>query len=296
MATETPSLAMGGEPRMRADGNGAGPTGADERESPCAPVRVPATLAAELDGYRWARDRVGESGGAVYRLHGKAGAPDLFLKHGTGAVADAVIDEMVRLRWLAGYLPVPAVEGFVYGGGEAWLLTTALSGLTAWQVLTKTPDAAPGVVDGLARFLLRLHAIPISACPFTGEHAVRMTAARARIDAGLVETDEFDDDRRGWTAERVWQAMHALLPFAPDPVVTHGDFSLDNLLVDGDEVVGCIDVGRAGVADRYQDLAILWNCLGEFDRSLQQRLFRAYGTQEPDRRKLDFHLMLDELF
>jgi aminoglycoside 3'-phosphotransferase-1 len=61
-------------------------------------------------------------------------------------------------------------------------------------------------------------------------------------------------------------------------------------------VVGCIDVGRGGIADRYQDLAILWNCLGEFDGELQARLFQRYGIAEPDRRKLAFHLMLDEMF
>jgi hypothetical protein len=29
---------------------------------------------------------------------------------------------------------------------------------------------------------------------------------------------------------------------------------------------------------------------------MQRRLFGAYGIGEPDRRKLTFHLMLDELF
>jgi aminoglycoside 3'-phosphotransferase-1 len=29
---------------------------------------------------------------------------------------------------------------------------------------------------------------------------------------------------------------------------------------------------------------------------MQRRLFRAYGIGSPDRRKLQFHLMLDELF
>lgn len=90
--------------------------------------------------------------------------------------------------------------------------------------------------------------------------------------------------------------MHRLLPLAPDPVVTHGDFSLDNLLIVEGKVVGCIDVGRAGIADRYQDLAVLWNCLEEFEPSLQERLVAQYGIADPDRRKLQFHLLLDELF
>ena len=66
-------------------------------------------------------------------------------------------------------------------------------------------------------------------------------------------------------------------------------------MLDG-EVVGCIDVGRVGIADRYQDLAILWSCLGEFDPSLQQRFLTQYGVTDLDRRKLQFHLLLDELF
>lgn len=87
-----------------------------------------------------------------------------------------------------------------------------------------------------------------------------------------------------------------LLPFSPDSVVTHGDFSLDNLIFDEGKLISCIDVGRVGIADRYQDLAILWNCLGEFSPSLQKRLFYKYGIDNPDMNKLQFHLMLDEFF
>ena len=70
----------------------------------------------------------------------------------------------------------------------------------------------------------------------------------------------------------------------------------DGSLVSRDgAVVGCIDAGRVGVADRHQDIAILWNCLGAFD-GLQAWFLDAYGVGEVDRRKLDFHLMLDEMF
>lgn len=266
------------------------------REEVCAAAVVPASMSAELTGYKWARDTVGESGGSVYRLYGKTDVPDLYLKHGMNAVADDMTDEMARLRWLAGYVPVPAVAHFVRTPDEAWLLMTAMPGKTAYQTLEERPEARPVVVAALATFLRRLHAIPVSECPFNSDHAYRLNRARLRMDAGLIEADDFDDERKGWTAEQVWGAMHSLLPFASDPVVTHGDFSLDNLLMVEDEVVGCIDVGRVGIADRYQDLAILWNCLGEFDSSLQERLFQAYGIADPDQGKLQFHLMLDELF
>ena len=98
------------------------------------------------------------------------------------------------------------------------------------------------------------------------------------------------------TPEQVWEAMQRLLPLTPDSVVTHGDFSLDNLLIKDGEVIGCIDTGRVGIADRYQDLAILLNCLTEFDAALQERFLKQYGIDEPDQDKLQFHLLLDELF
>jgi aminoglycoside 3'-phosphotransferase-1 len=256
----------------------------------------PASLSAELAGYEAERDTVGESGGAVYRLHSKAGAPDLFLKHGKDALADDIGDEMARLRWLGGYLPVPAVVHFTRTADEAWLLMTALPGETAYRILEEYPERRTAVVDALARFLRRMHEIRTSECPFTSDHAYRLARARARIDAKEVDEDDFDEEREGWTAEQVWDAMQALLPLAPDPVVTHGDYSLDNLLIRDGEVVGCIDVGRLGIADRYQDLAIAWNCLGEFGASLQERFLEQYGVLEVDRSKLQFHLLLDELF
>lgn len=60
-------------------------------------------------------------------------------------------------------------------------------------------------------------------------------------------------------------------------------------------IAGCLDVGRAGVADRYQDLAIVWRALGELDAALQQRFVQQYGILDADQGKLQFHLLLDEL-
>ena len=127
--------------------------------------------------------------------------------------------------------------------------------------------------------------------------ASAITQARQRLDAGLIDADDFDDARAGWTPEDVWDAMHALLPLRMERVVTHGDYSLDNILLDDQwRVTGLIDLGRLGVADRYQDLAIMWNCLEEFGPEAQRQFFQAYGIDQADERKLQFYLCLDECF
>ncbi|MBX9885084.1 MAG: aminoglycoside 3'-phosphotransferase [Novosphingobium sp.] len=272
----------------------------DLRELPCGAPPLPAGIAdcvSKLGSKRdWARSTVGQSGGDVWRVTGADGGHRHYLKHGTGEVAAALIDELARLRWLAPHLPVPHVAAFALEGDAAWLLMTAVPGKTASELLTAHPEQAEVVVDAIAVFLRRLHAIAPESCPFTAAAPHRLALARDRIARGLVDEDDFDDVRAGWSAARVWQALHDLpLPGAP-PVVTHGDFSLDNILVAEGAVTGCIDVGRAGLADRYQDIAILWNSLGEFSPDLQARLLAALGEGAGDRERIDFHLLLDELF
>lgn len=242
------------------------------------------------------RNVVGMSGGAVYRLCDTAGKPDLYLKQGSGSVATDITDEMVRLNWLGQYIPVPQVIAFTAQSDQAWLLMSALTGRTAYQRLTEEPEARPQIVDALAGFLRQIHTIPAQSCPFNSDHHLRLARAHQRLQAGLVDTDDFGTLYEGQTAQQVWDDITALLPLQTETVVTHGDFSLDNILIDGNTVTGCIDTGRVGLADPYQDLAILWDCLGEFSPALQDRLFPAYGITAPDQKKLRFHLGLDEFF
>ncbi|MCM0751690.1 hypothetical protein DEA98_11180 [Brucella pseudogrignonensis] len=164
----------------------------------------------------------------------------------------------------------PTVTHFVSTTDEAWLLMTALAGETAYQALEARPEERTTIVDALADFLRTLHAIPISECPFTSDHSYRLGLARKRIDAGLVEEDDFDEEREGWTAEQVWRKCIDTCLSWPIRLSHMGTSRSITFMVDG-VVIGCIDAGRVGIADRYQDLAILWNCLGEFDEALQDR-------------------------
>ncbi|MCU3821927.1 hypothetical protein N8W01_23870, partial [Enterobacter roggenkampii] len=54
-----------------------------------------------------------QSGATIYRLYGKPNAPELFLKHGKGSVANDVTDEMVRLNWLTAFMPLPTIKHFI---------------------------------------------------------------------------------------------------------------------------------------------------------------------------------------
>lgn len=262
---------------------------------PRRPWGTRALIPPALDGYRATRILAGESGGTVDRFDA-VGRGSFYLKQGEGEIAEAITDEMARLVWLRGRVAVPELVQFVRSPDMAWLLTTAMAGDTIDTLVEADPGCLAALLPSLAAFLRTLHALPIEQCPFNAGAPVRLAAARARLDAGVIDTGDFGDEHNGWTAYQVWDEMATLRPTVFERVVTHGDFSLGNLLVEAGRVTGMIDVGRVGVADPYQDLAILWHNLEEFGAGLGDRFLAEYDIDRPDRARLAFHLCLDEFF
>lgn len=258
-------------------------------------MTLPGELREALDGYVGTRVRSGESGARVYRLM-REGRRTLYLKQGAGRVARQVMEEVVRLQWLNDHLPSPRVRRFGGDGGSAWILTEALPGRPADECLAAEGASRVETVRAMAGFMRRLHGLPVETCPFQADHRIRMAQARSNMEAGVVDVEDFDEQRRGWTAEKVWSELKAMIPARFERVVTHGDFSLGNIFIDRGRVTGMIDAGRLGVADRYQDVAILWNNLSESGAGLQRAFLTEYGVRRLDRRRLEFHLCLDEFF
>lgn len=83
-------------------------------------------------------------------------------------------------------------------------------------------------------------------------------------------------------------------------VVGHGDPCLANLIfADAGRLSGVIDVGRLGVADRYNDLATATRSLaGKWHHRYGERLMRRYGigADQANNAKIRFYRLLDEFF
>lgn len=264
------------------------------------PFRVPDAWKPLCAGRTWSRVTDGASGADVFRLDAAVG-PAHFLKRASGNEHVATLRaEHARLRWLAGRIRVPRVIGFVDEGYTSILLTEALPGCSAHRALedaaTRDLRAVETLAGVLGAWLRALHVQPLDTCPFDVALPVRLAEGERRVAAGLVDEDDFDEERRGWRASDVVGAIHALLPLPLERVLTHGDFSLDNVFIECGQVTGVLDVGRAGVADPYQDLAISWRDLGAFGGSAQSAFLRGYGVHTMDTARCTAHLLLDELF
>lgn len=109
--------------------------------------------------------------------------------------------------------------------------------------------------------------------PFDQTLKVKLPAACRRVELNLVDPSDFDDERKGQSAN---EAMQCLIetPTPPEELVfCHGDLCLPNVLIIAGRCSGFIDLGRAGVADKYQDLALL-------GRSISWDLNPVYSTSD----------------
>jgi aminoglycoside phosphotransferase len=141
-----------------------------------------------------------------------------------------------------------------------------------------------------------IHALPIDDCPFDATLDVKVEQARRNIELELVDENDFGEQRQGRTAEDLFRELVATKPKDEDLVFTHGDFCLPNVVLKNGRVNGFIDWGRAGIADRYQDIALLARSIKyNFGAEWQPFLFETLKIK-PDFEKIEFYTLLDEFF
>jgi kanamycin kinase/aminoglycoside 3'-phosphotransferase-2 len=265
-------------------------------------AKLPQAIAPQLTGYEAEPITIGMSGAGVYRL-GKPGEPRLILKIRPDSddpdPGFRLALEAEKMRWLSAWVPVPGVLEYSQQDGSEYLLMTEIvgrSGAENWP-----PEERPRVVVAIAEALKWLHSIPLEHCPFDQQLEAKLTQARLRTELGLVDIEDFDDQWQGKPAEELLEVLLQTRPADEDLVVCHGDYCLPNVLLHEGKLSGFVDLGRLGVADRYQDLALMTRSLTsdlnpQFGEGWDKVFLEAYGIREPDWTRLEFYRLLDEFF
>jgi aminoglycoside phosphotransferase len=251
----------------------------------------------------WAHVATGLSGDVVrQRTDGSAYSKTAYGDHRRTALTA----ERDRTAWLATTsVAGPVVLDWIEEGDTATLVTSTVPGIPASDV---DRDRASLAIEGVARILADLHSLPVVECPFDQRLPVMLAAARENVAAGRVDAGDFDEERRGLTAEDALRLLEQAEPTAAgreesDLVVCHGDFCLPNVLLDPDSLrpTGVIDLGLLGVSDRHRDLALVTRSIssphinrGYRAQDADQLLGLMNGRVDPSR--LAFYRLLDELF
>ena len=257
--------------------------------------QLPPGLGPLIAGRRLHKVTLGHSGNLVYRLDHED-VPDFYLKVAPAGAQYQLGPEKRRLDWLQGKLPTPEAPYYqMVDDGTEYLLTTAVSGRPV-----SDPGHAPDleqIVPLLADGLRQIHAVPIDDCPFDQRMNMMIELARLRLIHDQVDESDFAEERQGQSAVLLFEQLLDTRPKEEDLVFTHGDYCLPNVIIEREHINGFIDVGFAGVGDRYRDLALAIGSLTyNFGEEWVPLFLETYGIRRPDRDKMAFYRLLNEFF
>jgi len=251
---------------------------------------------------------IGLSGTQVWRLD-HADGRSCYLKLATQPIQRQELRaERDALAWLckigarmSALVPEPlAYTTDDASDGYDALLLTEIPGLMACDPVFAAD--VPALARRLGEGLRLIHAVEIAGCPLDQRLDAKLAEAQRRVEAGLVNVDDFDEERQGRSASDLFCEALATRPTSEELVFTHGDYCLPNVFLSQADpkaarITGFVDWGGAGVADRYQDLALATRSLEyNFGRGWGEYFWAGYGVGEVDRTKVAYYRLLDEFF
>ena len=253
---------------------------------------VPSDLLDEYAAWEWREVSRHPGNSVMYRLSGSAGG-GCYLKIVRLGWTPSAQAEAERTAWARGFLPVPRVLRHGVTETSGWLLTEAIDGIDATHASLRAD--VEGLVDRLARGLDRFHSAPADACPFQFRIADALRHVRQRLETGQIDpARDFHSEFAALTADAAVAELERTAPEAEDVVVCHGDYCVPNILLRDDAVVGFVDLGELGVADRWWDLAVAtWSLGWNFGAGYEDRFLAAYGVRRDEHRLRFYRLLYD---
>lgn len=244
------------------------------------------------------KDEIGMSGATVYLLD------SMVLKvQECGEIADT---EYKMMQWLWNKLPVPEILAYEKTNKLSYLLMSRCAGEMSCDIHWLTEPK--NLCERLAQVLQSIWEIDISDCPSDCTLEQKLRQAEYNVVHGLVDTENADPNTFSAGGFKDPEALlHWLQCNIPSEelVLSHGDFCLPNIMLKDNRLSGLIDLGRAGIADKWCDIALCYrslkdNCDGKYSGEkissfCSQYLFDALELY-PDWDKLRYYLLLDELF
>lgn len=215
-------------------------------------------------------------------------------------------NEHIMMAWLAEKLPVPKIFCSETHNGINYLLMSRIEGnMSCAPELLENPAK---LVRLLASGLKMLWGVDVSECPYNNSIDNKLKLAETRVQDSLCDMEDAEPTTYGAGGfENPEELLQWLKENRPEEelVFSHGDYCLPNIIVKDNRVNGFIDLGRSGIADRYQDIALCY-------RSLQHNYGGKHGGKvyegfdpnilfhelqiAPDWNKIRYYILLDELF
>jgi aminoglycoside 3'-phosphotransferase III len=255
-------------------------------------LRLPNRITKHISGMHCEQNHIGFSQASVYRFSSNSKVYYLKIEPTLGELKS----EYQNLQWMSGRLPVPQIIDWETDDERDYLLISEISGrMLCDDYYLQRPHS---VVALLAEGINLLRSVDIKSCPLTNNLSRKLKNADLNIQNNKVDMGDWEaETNRFATPQDLLIYLRNNQPKEDELVLTHGDYCLPNIFADGNRITGFIDLGRAGIADLWQDVALCIRSLhynfhtSDYDDLLLQQL----GITR-DQEKLDYYIMLDELF
>lgn len=215
-------------------------------------------------------------------------------------------NEHRMMEWLIDKLPVPRIVSFDREEGVNYLLMSRIQGNMACspKLLANPSELVKVLVDGLKMFW----DVDVAECPNNNSIDNKLRMAETRVSLGLCDVEHAEPTTYGRNGfknpENLLQWLKDNRP-EEEFVLSHGDYCLPNIFIKDGQISGFIDLGRVGIADPYQDIALCYRSLQRnYDGTYGGRVYKGFDPKilfdelnlKADWDKIRFFTLLDELF
>lgn len=261
-------------------------------------MQLPEKIQNMISGESYQIDEIGESESSVLLFKDKVLKIQKSSREADG--------EYRMMTWLRDKLPVPRIFAYETLDNQSFLLMSKIDGRMACG--EEYMNNLPVQVRLLSSGLKMLWDVDISDCPVDWSLDHKLAQARYNVENGLVDMDNVEQDTFGENGfegpEDLLQWLYENQP-EEELALSHGDYCLPNILGAEDGISGFIDLGRAGIADKWCDIALCYRSLSHnysgryhgraYPGYDEQLLFKELGIK-PDWEKIRYYILLDELF
>ena len=204
----------------------------------------------------------------------------------------SVKSEAEVMKWLKGRVHVPQVIEVGVRDSKEYLI---MSGIEGRHIESYVGDPLKHITY-LAESVRELQKVDISRCPFCNDVPARLKELDYLLKQGLadINTDNWQDGTAFTDPGELYQWLCDNKP-REELVLSHGDIGA-NLFVK-DEAFYYYDLGRCGIADKWLDISFCVKDIRDFypGTDYEKQFFEILGV-EPDYEKINYFILLDELF
>lgn len=253
---------------------------------------LPNQIKKHVLGMKYEQNNVGCSQAGVYRFFSATEVLYLKVEPKSGDLKT----EYNNMLWLQGKIPVPRIIEWVSEMDIDYLLISEISGkMLCDDLYLKNPTLA---VSLLAKGINLLQSLDVKDCNIHNGLNKKLKDAAENIRLNRVDMDDWESSNNGFSSPQdLLDFLNNNIPKNEELVFTHGDYCLPNIFADNERITGFIDIGRAGVADLWQDVALcirsLWHNFKT--KEYDDLLLKEIGVPI-NKEKLDYYILLDELF